>query len=92
VIRLGIDVVTNSGLVAVSTMICTGPMDRRTRALEIELIIHCAENARQLSIRRNGSTPACTKSGHLHVDELHSIDFTEDKGAAILLTLKIEGV
>jgi hypothetical protein len=35
---------------------------------------------------------ACTKSGHRRVDELHSIDFTQDKGAPILLTLKIDGV
>jgi hypothetical protein len=35
---------------------------------------------------------ACTKSGHRRVDELHSIDFTQDKGAPILLTPKIDGV
>jgi hypothetical protein len=35
---------------------------------------------------------ACTNSGQRLVDELHSIDFKEDKLAPFLLTGEIEGV
>jgi hypothetical protein len=34
----------------------------------------------------------CTKSGHMLVDELHSIDFRRDREALFLLTPKLKGV
>ena len=34
----------------------------------------------------------CTNSGHPLVDELHSIDFKEDKIASFYLTLNFKGV
>jgi len=50
------------------------------------------ENPWQTPSPSNRFPPSCTKSGHVLVDALHSIDFTGDKVASFLLTQKLKGV
>ncbi|HVO59681.1 MAG TPA: hypothetical protein VMT53_02030 [Terriglobales bacterium] len=61
-------------------------------ALNAEFEVIARENGRQRLISRQRLSRTCTKSGHVLVDELHSIDFTGDKIASFLLTQKLEGV
>jgi hypothetical protein len=54
------------------------------------LIAH--ENRRQMRTFAQVLPATCTKSGHVLVDGLHSVDFRGDKVASFLLTPKLKGV
>jgi len=60
--------------------------------LNVTLAVIARGNRRQMANLTDAFSPVCTKSGHMLVDELHSIDFTRDKVASFLLTQKSEGV
>jgi hypothetical protein len=47
---------------------------------------------RPVRFSENGVFQVCTKTGHRLVDELHSIDFTVDRCAYFLLTVKTGSV